>query len=401
MSALRYVHVPGYAALILRRTYADLSLPGAIMDRALDWLRGKVDWSAQNKRFIFPSGATLTFGYLEHEKDKYRYQGSEYSFCAFDELTQFTETQYRYLLTRLRRLESSRVPLRMRCASNPGGVGHDWVKARFVDSVDPDRVFVPARLEDNPHLDQVSYRKALSLLDDTTRRQLEKGEWVRDGSTQLYRFDASRNLVLEYQEPKHPLHVIGVDLGASESKPSTAFVVMVAQSSSPVTTVVHSEVRAGMTEHTIALRLKELMTEYEPVDIVVDAGALGIGYVRDFQAQYGIPANAAEKRNKLGYRKALNAELERGHVMVWDATNADLIEELQTVRWDEKGLDAEKGAAIHLSDALLYAWRAVRALSGEQPKPLLQPGTPAYYEAEAEDMEREEDEHVEKAWWEQ
>jgi hypothetical protein len=42
MSALRYVDVPGYSALILRRTYADLSLPGAIMDRAKAWLMGKV-----------------------------------------------------------------------------------------------------------------------------------------------------------------------------------------------------------------------------------------------------------------------------------------------------------------------------------------------------------------------
>ena len=56
MAALQYVHVPGYAALILRRTYADLSLPGAIMDRAHEWLQGTgATWNGTEKRWTFPS----------------------------------------------------------------------------------------------------------------------------------------------------------------------------------------------------------------------------------------------------------------------------------------------------------------------------------------------------------
>jgi predicted phage terminase large subunit-like protein len=69
------------------------------------------------------------------------------------------------------------VPLRMRAASNPGGPGHDWVKARFVTGRHPDRVFVPAVFTDNPHIDQAEYRKMLSQLDPVTRRQLEAGDW--------------------------------------------------------------------------------------------------------------------------------------------------------------------------------------------------------------------------------
>lgn len=79
MAALQYVEVPGYNALILRRTFSDLSQPDAIMDRAQKWLMPYVDaglvrWDAQRHRFTFPSGATLTFGYLMHENDKYQYQ---------------------------------------------------------------------------------------------------------------------------------------------------------------------------------------------------------------------------------------------------------------------------------------------------------------------------------------
>lgn len=179
MAALRDVDKRGYAALLLRRTYADLSLPGAIMDRAHSWLQGSdAHWNDREKTYTFPSGATLTFGYLEHEGDKYRYQGAEFQFIGFDELTQFTEAQYTYLLSRLRRLEGVQIPLRMRGAGNPGGAGHEWVKARFVGGGRATgRPFIPAKLADNPHLDQAAYRASLAGLDAVTRAQLEEGNW--------------------------------------------------------------------------------------------------------------------------------------------------------------------------------------------------------------------------------
>jgi phage terminase large subunit-like protein len=177
MAALQYVHIPGYSALLLRRTFADLALPGAIMDRSHEWLQGKAKWSGDLKKWTFPSGATLTFGYLETEKDKYRYQGAEFQFIGFDELTQFIESQYTYLFSRLRRIAGVEIPLRMRGASNPGGEGHDWVKSRFVEGASEDRIFVPATLQDNPYLDEEAYRESLSELDPVTRAQLEAGDW--------------------------------------------------------------------------------------------------------------------------------------------------------------------------------------------------------------------------------
>lgn len=179
MAALQYVDTPSYAGILFRRTYRDLALPGAIMDRAADWLRSTAaKWNDTEHTWVFPSGATLTFGYLDAENDKYRYQSAEFQFIGFDELTQFRETQYLYLFSRLRRLEGSEVPLRMRSASNPGGVGHDWVKTRFVSPHEgSDRVFVPAKLADNPHLDQSQYVDSLEQLDAVTRAQLLEGNW--------------------------------------------------------------------------------------------------------------------------------------------------------------------------------------------------------------------------------
>jgi len=179
MCALQYADTPDYAALILRRTYADLSLPGAIMDRSFQWLHGTdAKWNGQEKTWTFSSGATLTFGYLEHENDKYRYQGSEFQSISFDELTQFSLTQYAYMFSRLRRRVNSTVPLRMRAATNPGGLGHEWVKHRFfVEGINFGRVFIPARLHDNPHLDQGEYLESLKELDPVTRKRLEEGDW--------------------------------------------------------------------------------------------------------------------------------------------------------------------------------------------------------------------------------
>lgn len=189
MAALQYVDVPGYAALLLRRTYADLSLPKALMSRAEEWLTGTdAYWVEKEKTWYFPSGASLSFGYLETEKHKYRYQSAEFQFIGFDELTQFSESQYRYLFSRLRRLEGVRVPLRMRSASNPGGVGHEWVKQRFIiEGRKKGRIFIPANLEDNPSLDQAEYVESLSELDPVTREQLLRGDWDIQNDGGLFR----------------------------------------------------------------------------------------------------------------------------------------------------------------------------------------------------------------------
>lgn len=230
MAALQYVDIPGYAAIIFRRTFADLALPGALMDRANSWL-SKTDAQKHDggKSWTFPGGGSITFAYLATEEDKYRYQGAEFQFVAFDELSQFTESQYAYLFSRLRRpsdlsdfLALAQVPLRMRSASNPGGKYGEWVKKSFVTkryihstedhqfsrvwaktgpcvvcqglgkidirgipancnscsgSGTSKRFFIPARLEDNPSVDQQAYERSLAMLPAQERAQLRRGRW--------------------------------------------------------------------------------------------------------------------------------------------------------------------------------------------------------------------------------
>jgi len=197
MGALQYVDQPGYAALLLRKSFTDLALPGAIMDRAFGWLNGTdAEWNERDHRWTFPSGAVLQFGYLERAKDRFRYQSAEFQYVGFDELTQFEIDEYLYLFTRVRRLAGSRTPLRVRAASNPGGIGHEWVRQRFIPTLRTDeltgesridyprdetgrrRPFIPAKLADNPSVDRAEYTKSLWKVDPTLRKQMLDGDWT-------------------------------------------------------------------------------------------------------------------------------------------------------------------------------------------------------------------------------
>ena len=182
MAALQYADVPGYSALLLRRTFKQLNLAKSLIPRSHEWLaRTDAKWHAADMRWSFPSGAVLDFGHCQHEHDKHNYQGGEYHFIGFDELTGFSLGQFSFLTSRLRRLAGSQIPERVRAASNPGDVGHDWVKARFPISPEserhPARAFVPAKLGDNPYLDRETYEPTLSDLDPVTRAQLLNGDW--------------------------------------------------------------------------------------------------------------------------------------------------------------------------------------------------------------------------------
>lgn len=217
MAALQYVEVPGYAALLLRRTFTDLSLPGALIPRSFEWLAGTdAHWDDQRHEWRFPNprtltgagGATLGFGYLDHKLSHLRYQSAEVQFLGVDELTQIPEEQYTYLFSRARRPSGAqdddpvaKVPVRIRAASNPQRPGLEWVRRRFIDpapagrrftiteelgyghgKVSYDRVFVPSRLSDNPSLDRNEYLRTLSALSPIERQRLLNGDWlVADG----------------------------------------------------------------------------------------------------------------------------------------------------------------------------------------------------------------------------
>lgn len=400
MAALQYVPVPGYAALILRRTYADLALPGAIMDRAKAWLVPQgVTWNEQNKRFTFPSNATLTFGYLDSDKDRFRYQGSELQFLGVDEATQLPEQWYLYLLSRLRRCKGHDVPIRARLASNPGGVGHEWVKRRFVDDATRgDRVFVPAGLRDNPYVDADAYESALAQLDPTTRRQLLDGIWVRDSEGLVYQHTEA-NLIDE--APKLTNFVLGIDYGFRDP---TAFTVLGWRDNDPVTYILRSYKRHGLTPSDAAEEVRSLEQDYEGgfQRIVGDEGGLGKGYAEEARQRFHLPIEAAEKNNKRGYISLFNGALFHQQIKVVRGACDELIGEWHELPWDEAKNAEASSFANHCADSALYGWRACLSFT-EEPKE--QPpvyGSPQWYasqeQAITEQLEREVEEERANDW---
>lgn len=186
-SALQYVDIPGYSALILRRSVSSLFAAGGLVPRSQEWLADTDGvWNEQKKTWFFPNGATIQFGYLDSPSDKYKYQSSEYQFIGFEELTEFPrEEDYAFLISRLRAPTHgplAGVPWRMRATTNPIGVGFAWVKARFVPNGQPintpDRFFLQSFLEDNPSIDLKQYEAGLIAMgDEVTFRKLRKGDW--------------------------------------------------------------------------------------------------------------------------------------------------------------------------------------------------------------------------------
>jgi predicted phage terminase large subunit-like protein len=199
---LRWVHNPNYRGLYLRREATYL---GNAVDksRAIYPAFGAVLVQSPRIEWRFPSGATLWMGHCAAEGDVANYDSFEFAEILFDELTHFTERQYRGIRARLRGTDPT-LPYWSRAATNPGGVGHEWVKARWSAWLDRrserpagpgevrwfagdqevpqgtefalSRTFIPAKLADNPHTSP-AYRAQLRDLDPVRRLQLEDGDW--------------------------------------------------------------------------------------------------------------------------------------------------------------------------------------------------------------------------------
>lgn len=364
MDALRDVGTPGYSAILFRRSHKDLALPEGLIPRSHEWLGGTdAHWDGVQKEWRFPSGAVVAFGYIDDEKDRYRYQSAAFQFIGWDELTQFQETWYRYLFSRLRRVTSVDVPLRMRGASNPGGIGHQWVMGRFVDPPNPARPFIPSLAHDNPTLDQTTYTRSLSQLDAVTRRQLEEGSWVQDASGLLYPEFVEAQHVIDRAPDGITNIVIGLDFGFVDAN---AIAVLGWRPYDRTVYVLRAYEVHGLPER-VAVDVRELMERYQPGRIVGDLGGLGKGYAEALRQHHNIPVEAAQKADKMGNVRLLNGALGRGQVKVVRAGCADLIRQWRMLPKNERGEEIG-GFENHAADAVLYAWRECGAYA-EEPAP--------------------------------
>lgn len=227
MEALRQVHIPHYRGLILRKTFPQLS---ELVDKSQYYYRRAFPGARYNgteHAWRFPSGAKIYFGSMHRTADRINYQGKQYDYIAFDELTHFTWDEYSYLHSR-NRPSGPGTRCYIRGATNPGGVGHAWCKKRFISpappmtrmrewvwAIRPDgdklwmsqtRIYVPSLVWDNQALlrNDPQYLARLAALPERERRQLLESDW--DGfSGQV--FEEWRNDPGRYQDQRWT-HVI-------------------------------------------------------------------------------------------------------------------------------------------------------------------------------------------------
>ena len=172
-----------------------------------------IKWSERKSQWVTPRGGRIWMSYLDKDQDVMRYQGQAFNYIAFDELTQWaTPFAWNYMRSRLRSA-APELGLYMRATTNPGSIGHQWVKKMFIDPSEPNksfwatdietgdrleypkghtkggqplfkRRFIPASLFDNPYLaDSGDYETMLLSMPEHQRKQLLEGNWdVNEGA---------------------------------------------------------------------------------------------------------------------------------------------------------------------------------------------------------------------------
>lgn len=198
--ALRQVHIPHYRCLILRKTYPQLT---ELIDRSRELYKmafPAANYNETSHVWTFPSGAKIFFGSMQHTKDRTQYQGKRYDLIIFDELTHFTWEEYSYMFSR-NRPGGPGTRVYMRATANPGGIGHGWVKERFITPAPPmtpikynaeirtpdgklltmerKRIFVPSTVFDNQKLldNDPNYLANLAMLPEAEKNALLYGDW--------------------------------------------------------------------------------------------------------------------------------------------------------------------------------------------------------------------------------
>ena len=201
--------------IIFRRTFPDLE--HSLIRVSLGFYPQTVaSYNSSKHTWTFANGSIIDFGYIANENDVYQYQSAEYDVIRFDELTHFTEFMYVYMISRCR--GANPYPKGIKSSTNPGGVGHSWVKARFIDIGEPNvihecktetgkivtRIFIPSLVQDNIFLleNDPDYIDRLDALPEKERKALKYGDWdIFDGQF-FSEFDRKIHVCSPFEIPK-------------------------------------------------------------------------------------------------------------------------------------------------------------------------------------------------------
>jgi hypothetical protein len=228
------VHNPGARTIMFRRTYPELEKSLIFVAKAIFTQEmGKYNETKKRWEIFTPAGKNsyIEFGHCKDEGDVYDYQSAEYDAMYFDELTHFTEFQYLYLKTRLRSSKGFRV--KVVAATNPGNIGHGWVRRRWrlfdknlwykmwrpianEDEPRPaTRMFIQALLTDNRKLieNDPSYENRLKSLPANQKKQLLYGDWDIFSGQAFPEWNPNRHVIKRFDIPDKWDRWVSIDFG--------------------------------------------------------------------------------------------------------------------------------------------------------------------------------------------
>ncbi|MAJ58057.1 MAG: Terminase-like family protein [Candidatus Pelagibacter sp.] len=370
---LRYCHKSAHRALILRRSMPELR---ELIDKSRELYPRAfpgAKFREVEKLWNFPSGAKIEFGFLERDADVYRYQGQAYSWIGFDEITHLpTEFGWNYLASRLRTTDPE-LQTYLRCTANPGGVGAQWVKKRYVEPSNHNksfvgkdgltRKFIPARLQDNPFLaEDGEYERMLLSLPPVQRKQLLEGNWEISEGAAFAEFDLDIHVIPPFEIPAWWERLKGVDYGyASES-----CCLWAAIDPEDKTIIIYRELyEKGLTGEALGNRITELEeSEVKSITGVLDTSAWSkTGYsgptIGETLVRQGHKLRRADKNRvagKIQVHEYLRQNRQTGRPKLQIVSSCkNLIKELQSLPLSSSNSeDVDTHSADHAYDALRY-----------------------------------------------
>ena len=339
-----------------------------------------------------PNGARLSFRYLERDADAENYQGHSYTRVYVEEAGNFPDPAPILKLHATLR-SGAGVPCRMRLTGNPGGPGHHWLKARYIDGARPmqpvtdletglQRVFIPSRVTDNTMLDQDAYIRQLrqSGSPELVRAWLE-GDWDVIAGAFFPEFNRAQHVVAPHELPAHWYRYRAMDWGSA--RPFCVLWVAVSDGELPQyprgSLVVYREWYGSNGQPNVGIRMNAADVGAEIVRKEAGDGVtLGVLDPAAFAADGG--PSIGERLAAAGalFRRADNARVARhGAMGGWDQLRArlvgdgdrpglyifdtcrDLIRTLPALQHDpDRPEDVDTDAEDHAPDTLRYACMA-------------------------------------------
>jgi len=377
--ALKY---PKSKQILFRRTFPDLER--SLVRVSLEiYPKNKAKYNSSKHTWSFFNGSIIDFGYIDSEKDVYQYQSAEYDAIRFDELTHFTEYMYTYMFSRCR--GANNYPKKMKSSTNPGGIGHTWVKKRFIDIGEPNkvhectleggevvtRIFIPSLVQDNKFMltYDPDYIKRLDNLPEKERKALKFGDWdIYDGQY-FSEFNRIIHVCEPFEIPRNWDRYISLDYGLD--KFAVLFIAVDTKGKAYVYNEIHKE---NLIVSEAAQMLKSVMRKtqyksiYAPPDLWNRNRDSGKSTAEIFMDN-GIMLEKAGNNREQGWlsvkewlkikkiRNEHTGKLEETSDLVIFNTVRTLIEYLPQIQHDEKNVNDcanEPHELTHICDALRY-----------------------------------------------